>query len=161
MNVWESVRIALRSLFVNKLRAALTMLGIIIGVAAVIVLVSIGRGLQQFISDEFESFGSNLLFVFSASPGTSASDGPPNTRGALGISNDDAEALREAPDVASVLPGVERGSVVVFGGQDTDTSVEGTTPDYQAVRDWRVIVGRFITDEDLDLYFARSGGRGF
>jgi putative ABC transport system permease protein len=151
VNLWESFRVAIRGLVANRLRAILTMLGIIIGVAAVIVLVSIGRGLEKIINDEFESFGSNLLFVFSISPGASASNnGPPSDRNALGLSNADAEAIGEAPDVSAVLPGVEGGAVVVFGGQDTDTSVEGTIPEFRSVRNWDVIVGRFITEEDVE-----------
>jgi putative ABC transport system permease protein len=133
------------------MRAALTMLGIIIGVGAVIVLVSIGRGLEKVINDEFQSFGSNQIYVFSISPGGSAAEGgPPSTRGALGISNADVEALLDAPDIVAAVPGVERGAVVIFGGRDTDTTVEGTTPDFQGVREWTVILGRFITDEDLE-----------
>ena len=131
------------------------MLGIIIGVAAVITLVSIGRGLQNVVNDEFQGFGSNLLFVFSVNPGTSAfgSEQSTSTRNALGLSNQDAEAIADpvqAPDVAAVLSAIDRGAVVKFDGYEISTAIEGTTPEFPAVRDWKVIAGRFISENDID-----------
>ena len=103
MNIWQCVRIALGSLFVNKLRASLTMLGVIIGVTSVIVLVSVGHGLEQYISDQFTSFGTNVLYVMTVKPGENAFSSQnmpgytPTSREALGLSNDDVEALRSWP----------------------------------------------------------------
>jgi putative ABC transport system permease protein len=149
LNIWQSVRIALTGLLANKLRAALTMLGIIIGVAAVIVLVSIGRGLEKLINDEFNAFGTNLMFIFSVSPGEEASGPGTNTRKALGLSNADAEALENVPGVTDVAPAMQRGAVVIFGGYDSETFVVATTPETSYMRDWNVITGRYITDQDL------------
>ena len=152
MNLLESLRVALSGLISNKLRAALTMLGIIIGVAAVIVLVSLGRGLEKLINDEFEAFGANQLYVFSVSPDEEAGGGPPSTRGALGISNADAEAIADplqAPAVLRAAPLVQRPAVIIYSGYDTETNVLGATPEYQQVSTIETVAGRFISEEDV------------
>ncbi len=153
MTIIESFRVAWRGLLSNKLRSALTMLGIIIGIFAVIVLISIGRGLEQVVNEQFNAIGSNLLFVFPVTPGTSASGGGrPSSRGSKGLSNADVAAIEDpfrAPDVAAVAPSVSRGQQVTYGRQNADTTVSGVTPAYESVRNFPVAEGSFITDEDM------------
>jgi putative ABC transport system permease protein len=145
--------VALRGLLANKLRSTLTMLGIIIGIFAVIVLISIGRGLEAVVNEQFNSIGSNLLFVFPISPGASAAaGGPPSTRGSQGISNADVEALRDtfrAPYIEAVAPTIGRTRTVQFGRIEIDTEVTGVTPEYSYVRNFPVGEGMFITEEDV------------
>ncbi|MGD2146277.1 MAG: ABC transporter permease [Anaerolineae bacterium] len=153
MDFTESVRIALRALGSNKLRAALTMLGIIIGVGAVITLMSAGEGVSVYIEEQFQGIGSNLLFVL---PGgeEEAFSGPPGTSvGVAELTAEDAEALRDpirAPDVAAVAPVFFRSTVVTAGKRDTVADIEGVTPDYPRVRTWFPEAGDFIGQVDLD-----------
>ncbi|GAB4478307.1 MAG: ABC transporter permease [Anaerolineae bacterium] len=152
MNFFESFRVALGGLLANKLRSVLTMLGIIIGIAAVIVLISIGRGLEAIVQSEFNAIGSNLIFVFPVTPGTQATSGPPSTRGSQGISNEDAAAVADpfrAPDVALVAPLLGRGGLVSYGREEAQTEISGVTPEYTFVRNFAVAQGSFITQEDL------------
>src|SRR6185503_19294170 len=103
MSLSENIRLALRALAANKLRAALTMLGIIIGVGAVITLLSVGRGVEASVSDSFQTIGTNLLFVIPGSPGD-ARESNPNPQD---LTDTDAEALLDpvrAPDVIAVAP---------------------------------------------------------
>lgn len=152
MNVTESIRVAISALISNKLRSALTMLGIIIGIAAVIILISIGRGLEAFVSSEFNALGSNLILVFPAAPGTELGGGPPSTRGSQGISNEDGLAIADpflAPDVAAVAPILSRTVTVSYGRDEVVTSIEGVTSDYLMVRSLATAQGAFISDSDL------------
>ncbi|NLF01011.1 MAG: ABC transporter permease, partial [Anaerolineales bacterium] len=116
MTVLESLRVAFRALAANKLRAALTMLGIIIGVAAVIALMSAGEGVSTFIAEQFQAVGTNLLFVVPGSLSDASAGGPmAMTAGGAELTNSDAEALRDplrAPDVALVAPQVRNVTVV-------------------------------------------------
>ncbi len=149
---------ALRALIANKLRAILTMLGIIIGVSAVITLLSVGRGVERFIGQAFGSIGTNLVFVLPGAPDATSS-GPPSgpvLQGnvALGpaITLKDAEALKDpfrVPDVIGVAPEIQTSALVVVGNNSTRPVVSGVTPEYADVRSWVVIEGRFIGDTDL------------
>jgi len=148
MNVMESVRIALRSMAANKLRAGLTMLGIIIGVGAVIALVAAGAGAQAQVTERFQSLGSNLLvispgrFVFR---GVSMSAARPKA-----LTSDDADAIsRLATTVAAIAPDYSTRAQVVYGSKNTQTTVLGVTPEYLTVRNWKVSRGRFINDLDV------------
>jgi len=152
MNLIESFRVAFSGLLANKLRSALTMLGIIIGIAAVIVLISIGRGLEAIVQQEFNALGSNLIFVFPVAPGTQPGGGPPSTRGSLGIIDTDITAMRDpfrAPDVELVAPALFRGGVVTYGRDEAETDISGVTPEYSIVRNFNVSVGSFITEQDI------------
>ncbi len=152
MNLFESFRVAWRGLLANKLRSALTMLGIIIGIFAVIVLISIGRGLEAIVNQEFSAIGSNLLFVFPIAPGSQIGGRHPSTRGSQGISNADVAAIQDpfrAPDVQAVAPIVGRSRLVTFGRGETETSINGVTPAYEFVRNYHVVEGSFITDDDM------------
>ncbi len=152
MNIGESFRVAWGGLMANKLRSVLTTLGIVIGIFAVIVLVSIGRGLETIVNEQFGALGSNLLFVFPITPGTQAGGRHPSSRGSQGLSNDDVRAIEDpfrAPDVAAVAPVIRRGRLVTFGREETETEVVGVTPAYETVRNYHPAVGRFITEEDI------------
>jgi len=129
------------------------MLGIIIGIFAVIVLISIGRGLEKIVNEQFNSIGSNLLFVFPISPGQKAQGGrPPTSRGSKGLSSGDIAALEDvsrAPDVKKIAPVVTGRATLSFGRQTADTSVQGVTPSYREVRNTNVVAGDFISDNDV------------
>ena len=150
MNLIESTRIALRALTANKLRSALTMLGIIIGVGAVITLMSTGAAVQAFVEDQFRSIGSNLLFV---SPGTFQSQRGPTSAatGGKGLTNGDAAALLDpllAPDVAGVSPELSGSATLVYGRESGLFSVSGVRPEYVALRSAQPAAGRFINESD-------------
>ncbi len=148
---------ALRALRANKLRAALTMLGIIIGVSAVITLVSVGRGVENYIGAAFGSIGTDLLFVLPGSPKDTTS-GPPTqvVQGnvVLGptLSIRDVDALkdpRRVPDAAIVAPEVRTVASVAVGSQTSQPVVSGVEADYNEARNWKTIEGRFISDGDM------------
>jgi putative ABC transport system permease protein len=147
---WESVLIALEGLRANKLRSILTMLGIIIGVGAVIAMVSIGLGVRQKVENSIAGLGSNLLIVM---PGSSSPSG--GVRLAAGsnitLTNNDAQAiLRELPDINSVSPSVQRSYQIVYGNQNWVTSVQGTVPEFLDVRNFNVANGTFFSSKDLE-----------
>ncbi len=146
MAIWESFRIAFAALLSNRLRSALTMLGIVIGVGAVIGLVSFGQGVERYIAAQFESLGSNLLFVFSTTP---PGAGPSDVKV---LTMADVEALSNplfAPSILRVAPQYDVFSTIVAGGNDTVLSVAGVTPDYQDLRGWYPRFGRFIEETDV------------
>ena len=145
----ESVRIAVNALFANKLRSLLTMLGIIIGVGAVIAMVAVGMGVTQRVTDSIASLGSNMLII---RPGASMSGG---LRGAAGsrttLKYEDAVAIKKkVKDVEYVSPTVQKNYQVVYGNQNWNTSVTGVTQEYMSIRDLSVTTGSFITEEDMN-----------
>ncbi len=151
MTMWESFRIAIGALLTNKLRAILTMLGIIIGIFAVIVLVSIGRGLEAIVNQEFDALGSNLIFVFPVSPDYSGGERP-SSRGSQGLSNEDVAAISDpflAPAVQAAAPEVQRVRLVTYGREERNTTVSAVSADYQYVRNFFVAEGDFISHEDV------------
>ncbi|MBM3188621.1 MAG: FtsX-like permease family protein [Chloroflexi bacterium] len=148
MSISESLIIALRSLAANKLRAALTMLGIIIGTGAVIALISVGQGAQQAITEQIQSIGSNLIFVF---PGQFGGGGPQSIRRSSPLTRQDARALIESPDsvhIAAVAPEVNRQVTVTYRGESVSVLITGATPEYQYVRNFRPEMGDFLTLAD-------------
>ncbi|MFQ5855628.1 MAG: ABC transporter permease [Anaerolineae bacterium] len=153
MNVVESIRVALGGLAANKLRSVLTMLGIIIGVGAVIALLAIGQGAGAAITSEIQGIGSNLIIII---PGSIEQGGRPAQ--ALGtaasLTLEDAYALadpRNVPHAAGVAPILTRRAQVVYGGANVNTEIYGATPPYQRVRNWNLAQGRFISQTDLDI----------
>ncbi len=144
MNISENIRIALDSLRANKLRAALTMLGIMIGVAAVITLLAIGDGVTRFVADQFAGLGTNLVFVLPTDdPGRATST----------LTMDDARALADpvlVPNVVAVAPMVIRSSELRYQGTVYQGSIRATTPDYGPLRGYKVARGRFITEQDYN-----------
>jgi len=154
MNIIEVARVALRSLAANKLRSGLTMLGMVIGVAAVIALVAAGAGTQAQVTAQFESLGSNLLSIssgrFSFRGVSMAVSMEMRAASAQALTNDDVEAIAKlATSVSAIAPQYSVSAQVVYGNKNTQTSVLGVTPDYMTVRSYQVARGRFI--ESLDL----------
>jgi len=146
---------ALHVLRANKMRSALTMLGVLIGVAAVISMVSLTRAEQAMVSESFESLGSNLIYVM---PGAPSMGGMTGMSGMIGSSQtltlEDAEAIaRDAPSVAMVAPGTQTNAHVVAGREDVGAMIAGVTPEYQWVNNLTVAQGSFITERD---YIGRS-----
>ncbi len=151
MSVVESIRIAMRALAANKLRSILTMLGIIIGVGAVIALMSIGRGVEKYVTDQFASLGSNLLFIAAGS----ISDGPPTERGASysPMTLTDMQALADGsylPAVGAVAAEYAGSATVSREGKDLDIGVSGVTPNFPIVRNWEPTVGQFFSASDFE-----------
>jgi putative ABC transport system permease protein len=152
--ILESVRVALGALMANRLRAVLTMLGIIIGVGAVITLMSAGAGVQQYVAEQFQGIGTNLLFVMPGDVSKNRS-GPPDLDAAAtgaALTFGDAEALADplrAPDVLMAAPELTRFARVTVGGRDTTTIVRGVTPIYTAIRAWPPALGVYINDADV------------
>ncbi len=148
MKVLASVKIALRALRVNKLRSALTMLGIIIGVAAVIAMVAVGSGATARIQEQIASIGSNLIIVL---PGSLNSYGIRLGSGnAVTLTEDDARAIAtECPAVAAAAPSSRGGGQAVYGNSNWATTVQGTTPDYLGIRDLQIASGAAFTDQDV------------
>ena len=146
----RTMRMALTALTAHKMRSALTVLGIVIGVAAVISLVSIGRGSQASVTSRIESLGSNLLFVY---PGATSQGGVRGAQGsAATLTLEDAAALADpslAPSVAAVAPQAQTSAQVAVQGQNTNAQVLGVTPEYQFVRNYEVAAGAFISLADM------------
>ena len=144
-----SIRIALRALRVNRMRSALTMLGIIIGVAAVIAMVGVGAGATKRIQDQIQSIGSNLIMVM---PGSVSTNGVRLGAGAVAsLTQDDSKAIAaECPSVALSVPTVRGGVQVVYGNNNWATNAQGVTPDYMPVRDYTMLSGQFFTTQDVD-----------
>ena len=149
MNIGASIQIALRALRVNKLRSALTMLGIIIGVGAVIAMMAIGSGARARIAEQIRSIGSNVIIVLS---GSTTSGGIRLGHGTLlTLTEDDATAIaREVAAVEAASPTMRGTAQVVFGNQNWSTVIQGATPEYLVVREWPVVSGRDITSQDVD-----------
>jgi putative ABC transport system permease protein len=147
MNTAALLRVALRALAVNKLRSALTMLGIIIGVAAVIVMIAVGAGAQARVEEQIRSLGSNLLLILSGA----------RTQGGvrLGVgsnytlSEDDAIAINREIQEARAAPALRGGAQVIWGNTNWATQIYGTTPDYLDVRQWSLASGRIFEPAEM------------
>jgi putative ABC transport system permease protein len=130
------MKIAFRALRVNKLRSALTMLGIIIGVGAVIAMVAVGSGATARIQQQIASIGSNVIIVMSGSVtsgGTRMGFGQGQT-----LTEDDARAIAQEPAVAAAAPSSRGGGQLVYGNNNWATSIQGTTPEYFSIRDMTI-----------------------
>ncbi|MGD0917488.1 MAG: ABC transporter permease [Thermodesulfobacteriota bacterium] len=144
-----SLRIALSALMVNKMRSTLTMLGIIIGVGAVIAMVAVGSGAKKRIAEQIASMGSNMLIVLS---GSSTSGGLRFGSGTVPTLNvGDAKAIQaEIPGVKYVAPNLGGAAQVVFGNQNWSTVISGTTPEVLDIREWPLSSGRPFAQQDVD-----------
>jgi putative ABC transport system permease protein len=144
MKPYQTLRIAMRGLSTNRLRSALTMLGVVIGVTAVVSLLSIGRGSQTAITSSIESMGTNLLYI---RPGATTENGVMSAAGSAStLTLEDAEAIAdEASSVAAVAPQTSAMVQVVAGRNNTRTQVLGVTPAFLTVRNYTVAEGSFIT----------------
>jgi len=147
--LFASLRIALRALMVNKMRSALTMLGIIIGVSAVIAMIAIGSGAKQRIAEQIASMGSNLLMVMSGSSTSGGFRGGAGTVPTLTV--DDAKAIQtEIPAVKFVSPSITGVAQVVYGNQNWSTVINGTSPEMLEIRGWSLSSGRSFTQQEND-----------
>ena len=148
MSLFMTLRIAFKALGRNKMRTALTMLGMIIGVAAVIAVVALGTGAQQMIEDQVKTAGTNLITIRAGSAA-----GAGGVRGGAGSSSrltpEDAAALRQLPEVEHVAESVQSRQQLIYANQNWNTSVEGTNVDMPAIRSWGLKFGSFFTDEDV------------
>jgi len=144
-----TLRIALRALGRNKLRSFLTMLGIIIGVGAVIAMVAIGEGAKATIRSQIASLGTNVLIVL---PGTSVQGGVRTGSGGVNtLVDSDAKAMmQELPSVAFASPALRRPEQVVAGNLNWSTLAQGVAPKFQQIRDWQVAEGRFLHEGDME-----------
>ncbi len=143
MNLTQSILEALESLNANKLRSGLTILGIVIGVAAVVAMLGVGQGAQDTITSSISGIGSNLLFIF---PGNFTEE----VRNVQPLTMGDVAAIRDpfqAPSVAGVAPSISRSVTASFGGQKASTEIEGVTEEYSSVRNYNVTEGEFINSE--------------
>jgi putative ABC transport system permease protein len=149
VNILASARIAVRALRVNKLRSALTMLGIVIGVGAVIAMVAVGSGAQARVAEQIQSLGANVIIIW---PGTVNQGGVRLGAGAQAtLSEDDAWAIqRDIQLVQVVAPYVRGNAQVVYSNLNWATGILGVTPEYFPARDWEVISGRQLTQEEVD-----------
>jgi len=149
INIPSTLKISFRALRVNKMRSALTMLGIVIGVGAVIAMLAVGKGASQKIADQIASIGSNLLIIL---PGSTSSGGVrrmgAGTQPTLTMGDTEA-ILRECPAVADVAP--EHGGIaqIVYGNQNWATGIRGTTPNMLNVREWQLASGRVFTGQEV------------
>ncbi|HCY62293.1 MAG TPA: multidrug ABC transporter substrate-binding protein [Oxalobacteraceae bacterium] len=148
MNLLATFRIALNALRVNKLRSMLTMLGIIIGVAAVIAMIAVGAGAQARIQDQIKSLGSNLMIIM---PGSTTASGVRLGAGAnQNLTEDDAIAIaREIPEVQAAAPSIRSSAQLIAAGSNWSTQIYGATPDYFEVREWPLASGRMFEANEV------------
>ena len=142
MIIWQSVRIALRGIAANKLRSGLTMLGIIIGVMSVIAMLSIGRGMQNTVTAQINSIGTNLLFI---RPGNTQEGGVRQNESAATLTLGDADALSSVDNVTSVAPEVDGFGQVAYLGNNAVGRVIGVTPEYQDAMNANLANGDWVT----------------
>src|SRR5512145_250624 len=148
MSIIMTFRIALKALNRNKMRTVLTMLGMIIGVAAVITMVALGRGAQATIEEQVKSAGTNLINI---NAGNFQQGGVRQGAGmATSLTAEDANALRQVPGVQYVAAGVNSRGQVIAGNQNWSTQIEGTDIDFPAIRSWPTKYGAFFTQQDVN-----------
>ena len=144
MSIWESLKSAWQAIFSNKMRSSLTMLGIVIGVCAVVLLVSLGQGFQASMTTTFNNMGASALYVSSSSDKTIVSLRP--------LTLDDAEALKDktvAPSIGVVSPTLNSRVTIQYGNNNANVQATGVMPIITEIRNYQVNQGRFITDQDV------------
>ncbi|MGA7801123.1 MAG: ABC transporter permease [Gammaproteobacteria bacterium] len=145
--VGDLVRESWRALGANRMRSALTMLGMVIGVGAVVLMMAIGQGAQYMVNQAIESMGSNLFIVLS---GATTSGGMRFGAGSTPtLTLADANAIAELPAVAAVAPVVPGTAQIVYGPNNWSTLVHGTTPSYFSIRDWQIAAGQIFEQSDV------------
>jgi putative ABC transport system permease protein len=150
MNIILIFRIAFRALARNKMRSALTMLGIVIGVSAVIAMVSIGQGAQASVQEQIASVGTNLLFVGAGSQNVGGVRSGTGATFSNRLTVEDIEAIRrEVPTVAMASPTVNTRAQLVFGNQNWNTQVQGVNEQFPQIKKWAVASGEFFTEADV------------
>jgi len=151
MDLVENLRLSLDTLSSNKVRSFLTMLGVIIGVAAVILLVAIGEGAKEYVSRELAGLGTNLLIITPGKTSTAGGFHPPAAGTVRKLTYDDALALkRRCRAVAESCPVVLGTGRIKYQNLSRDTTIVGVTPEFEEVRNLRVEIGRFVSQEDVD-----------
>jgi len=150
MNFLVIFRVAFRALARNKMRSALTMLGVIIGVASVIAMVSIGQGAQASVQTQIANVGTNLLFIRAGSMNTGGVRSGTDTAGTNTLTVEDIEAIkRELPSVGMASPSVNARAQIVFGNQNWNTQVQGINEQFLEIRKWKIESGTFFTEADV------------
>jgi putative ABC transport system permease protein len=149
MNLYAASKVAYRSLRANKMRSILTMLGMIIGVAAVIAMVAIGAGANERISAQIASIGSNLILIL---PGSTTAGGLRSGFGGVPtLTMGDAKAIgKELPAVLLASPSVRSTAPVVYGNQNWSTIIQGVSPEFFQIREWMLTGGRYFTGADVE-----------
>ena len=151
MNIFEALRVAVAGLLANRLRSSLTMLGILIGVAAVILLVAVGNGASVQINNQIQALGANVIFVY-----------PSNAKGAGGVSQgfgssqtltmadvDAINARQQDPNVVAAIPIAQSGGQITYANQNYFAPTTGTTVDFPQVREYQIAEGSFFTQDDV------------
>ncbi|RYZ39077.1 MAG: ABC transporter permease, partial [Sphingobacteriales bacterium] len=150
MNIPNLIRIAIRALQRNKLRAFLTMLGIIIGVAAVIAMVAIGQGSKKSIQDQLSSMGSNMITIRANSNQTVGGGARLESAALQTLTLEDIKAIeKQATYINAISPAVQSRGQVINGALNWPTSMQGVAPDYLEIRDWQLKDGIAFSDEDV------------
>src|SRR5688500_15850524 len=146
MDFLNIIRVAFRALIRNKMRAALTMLGIIIGVSAVIAMVSIGQGASASVQAQIESIGTNLLFVSAGAQNVGGVRSGTGDTGTNTLTVEDLDAIkREVPSVSMVTPSVNTRVQLIAGNMNWNTSLQGVSEQYPDIRKWSIQSGAFFT----------------
>ena len=152
MNLYEALRMAANGLLANRLRSSLTMLGILIGVMAVILLVAVGNGASVQINNQIQSLGANVIYVYPANAkttgGVSQGFGTAST-----LTQADVDAInnaQQAPDVVAAIPIAQTGGQITYGNQNYFAPTTGTTTAFPTVRDYQIAEGSFFTEDDLN-----------
>ncbi len=146
MNITQSIREALESLSANKLRAALTILGIVIGVASVIAMLAVGAGAQDTIIGSISGIGTNLLFVFQGNLQQDIRNEQPLTMDDVSAFSD----VFQAPHIEDIAPAITGNIGVVYEGESTTVELRGVTPEFENVRNYDLIEGDFITNDNVN-----------
>jgi putative ABC transport system permease protein len=149
MRFFEALSISVRSLFSNKLRSVLTMLGIIIGVGAVIAIMAGGRGMENAVTSTLEGLGTDVLYVQPTNPDAPGAAGLSPAYAIASLTLDDAEAIARIPGVLGVAPTNENFVEISFGSESLNSVVEGTTPEFQQTSRYDVARGQFITERNV------------
>jgi putative ABC transport system permease protein len=150
MDLLNIIRVAFRALQRNKMRAALTMLGIIIGVSAVVAMVSIGQGAQAAVQAQIDSIGTNLLFVSAGAQNVGGVRSGTGDTGTNTLTVEDLEAIkREVPSVSMVTPSVNTRGQLVAGNANWNTQIQGVSEQFTDIRKWAVGNGEFFSDSDV------------
>ena len=150
MDLLNIIRVAFRALQRNKMRAALTMLGIIIGVSAVVAMVSIGQGAQAAVQSQIDSIGTNLLFVSAGAQNVGGVRSGTGDTGTNTLTVEDLDAIkREVPSVAMVTPSVNSRGQLVAGNANWNTQIQGVSEQFADIRKWTIGSGQFISDSDV------------
>jgi putative ABC transport system permease protein len=144
MNIWESIRTAWQSIFSNKMRSSLTMLGIVIGVCAVVLLVALGKGFQSSMTETFESMGANALYISSSTD--------KDVKSVRELTLEDAEALEDqtlAPSISVVSPTLSKSVNASYANNSVTVQCTGIMPNITEIKTYTLEEGRFITDQDI------------